>query len=337
MNIFEIIYYTGYLIKKKIKLSNQKKLPVRVVSIGNISTGGTGKTPATISLAENAREKGFKPCILTRGYKGNMKDICFISKGDGPLIDVKMAGDEPFLMAQYLKDIPIVKGINRYEAGLFALNHLPDDKKPDLFILDDGFQHWGLYRDKDIVLIDSINPFGKNKLLPFGRLREPIKEIRRADIIVLTKTDLEENNINKKVQKIKEEIRKYNSNAPVFYSRHMPLYFKNIKGDIYPLNHASGKNFYGFCAIGNPESFRRTLISLGAELNSFKKFRDHYNFTQADINQIINEAKKINSDWIVTTEKDIMKLAKLNLPENLIALAIKFHVDNEFYVKVLGR
>ncbi len=337
MNIFEILYYAGCSAKKKIKLSNQKKLPVKVISIGNITTGGTGKTPATIAIAEKAKEKGFKPCILTRGYRGDASDICFISKGDGPLMDVKTAGDEPFLMAQYLKEIPIVKGINRYEAGIFALNNIPHEKKPDLFILDDGFQHWGLYRDKDIVLIDSMNPFGNNKLLPVGRLREPISEIKRADIIVITKTDSGENNIDIGSHKTLKMIRKYNFNAPVFYSKHKPLYFKNINGVIYPIEWAAGKTFYGFCAIGNPESFKETLLSIGVNLKYFKTFRDHHNFTETDIRHIINEAKENNLEWIVTTEKDIIKVKTFNLPENLFSLAIKFHIDNEFYTEALGR
>jgi len=338
MNIFEILYYSGCLIKKKFKLSNQKKLPVKVISIGNITTGGTGKTPATIALAKKAREKGFNPCILTRGYRGNIRGICFISTGDGPLLDVKMAGDEPFLMAQYLKDIPIVRGINRYEAGIFALNNLPDNKKPDLFILDDGFQHWGLFRDKDIVLIDSKNPFGNNKLLPSGRLREPVSEIKRADIIVITKTDSWRTNaVAGNIEKILITIKKYNLHAPVFYSRHEPLYFKNINGDIYPIEWAAGKAFYGFCAVGNPGSFKETLISIGANPKIFRTFQDHHNFTKTDIQNIIKETKGNNIEWIVTTEKDIMKLKTFNLPENLLSLAIKFRIDDEFYTEVLGR
>ncbi len=337
MNILEFLYYTGCSIRKKIKLSSQKKLPVKVISIGNITTGGTGKTPATIALAEKAKEKGLKPCILTRGYRGNAKGICFISTGESPLMDVKMAGDEAFLMAQYLKDIPIVKGINRYGAGMFALNNLPHEKKPDLFILDDGFQHWGLHRDKDIVLIDSINPFGNYKLLPSGRLREPISEIKRADIIVITKTDSEEDIIDSNLNNTLKMIKKYNLHAPVFYSKHKSLYFKNINGDIYPLEWASGKNFSGFCAIGNPESLKRTLLSIGVKLDYFKTFRDHRSFTETDIRYIINKAKENNSKWIVTTEKDIMKLKTFNLPENLLSLVIKFHIDDKFYTEALGR
>lgn len=337
MNIFEILYYAGCSIKKKIKLSNQKKLPVKVISIGNITTGGTGKTPATIALAKKAKEKGFKPCILTRGYMGDASGICFISTGEGPLMDVKIAGDEPFLMAQYLKDIPIIKGVNRYEAGMFALNNISLERKPDVFILDDGFQHWGLYRDKDIVLIDSMNPFGNNKLLPFGRLREPVSEVKRADVIVITKTISGKNNKKVDMRRILNTIKKYNLHAPVFYSNHKPLYFKNIAGDVYPIEWAAGKAFYGFCAIGNPRSFKETLISLDVNLKFFKSFRDHYNFAEADIQYIINEAKENNSDWIVTTEKDIMKLKKFNLPENLLSLAINFHIDEEFYTVVLER
>jgi len=245
MTIFERLYLAGYSIKKRYKLNNRKKLPCKVISIGNITLGGTGKTPAVIALAQKARGNGFRPCILTRGYRGTAKGPCFVGIGDGPLLDENRAGDEAYLMALKLKGIPIIKGKDRYEAGIFALNNLPGDSRPDLFILDDGFQHWGLCRDNDILLIDGTNPFGNGKLFPVGSLREPVNGISRADMIVITKKD---GSRDLKTDGVLEEIRKYNKKAPVFFAVHKPSRFITVNGDPFLLNGQRAKSFLVFAA-----------------------------------------------------------------------------------------
>jgi tetraacyldisaccharide 4'-kinase len=368
----EFLYYLGYSIKKRHVFKNQKKLPHKVISIGNLTLGGTGKTPATIALAEEAREIGFKPCILTRGYRGRARGPCFVSRGERPVLDAYQAGDEALLMAEKLKGVPIVKGKDRYKAGMFALSSLSPALCPDLFILDDGFQHWGLFRDKDILLIDSSNPFGNRRLLPLGSLREPISEISRADLIVITKVPSEQQSAfsNQKsvdtpslilpprwpachpsgrggmgggghrqgsgVKALSEEIRQYNTRAPIFFAGHMPSKFIKANGDKIPFELTKNKRFFGFCGIGNPQSFRKTLLSADIELTGFKPFRDHYRYSQGDIQEIIRNAKGCNADWIVTTEKDIMRLKDFALPENMVSLCIEFSVDERFYEEVLG-
>ena len=343
----EFLYYLGYSIKKRHVFKNQKKLPHKVISIGNLTLGGTGKTPATIALAEEAREIGFKPCILTRGYRGRARGPCFVSRGERPVLDAYQAGDEALLMAEKLKGVPIVKGKDRYKAGMFALSSLSPALCPDLFILDDGFQHWGLFRDKDILLIDSTNPFGNRRLLPLGSLREPISEISRADLIVITKTDktriqnsefriLPTTRGKSEVNSLIEEIRQYNTKASIFFAEHMPSKFIKANGDKIPFELTKNKRFFGFCGIGNPQSFRKTLLSADIELTGVKPFRDHYRYSQRDIQEIIRNAKGYNSDWIVTTEKDIMRLKGFALPENVVSLGIEFSVDERFYEEVLG-
>jgi tetraacyldisaccharide 4'-kinase len=334
MTFLEFLYYLGYSLKKRYALKNQKSLSHKVVSIGNITLGGTGKTPATIALAEEVRKRGFKPCILTRGYKGTIKDPCFVSKGEGPLLDEYQAGDEALLMAEKLKGIPIVKGKDRYKAGMFALSSLPSALSPDLFILDDGFQHWSLFRDKDILLIDSTNPFGNRRLPPLGSMREPLCAINRADIIVITKTD-EVRGHKSKVKNLVEEIKNYNSTAPIFFARHRPLKFTTPTGDIMSAELIKDKRSFGFCGIGNPQSFRETLLSANIRLTGLKTFRDHYRYNQGDIQLITRDAEKSGAGWIVTTEKDIMRLKGFNLPENMVSLGIEFSADEMFYDDVL--
>jgi tetraacyldisaccharide 4'-kinase len=341
MTVIEFLYCLGYSIKKHYALNNQKRLPHNVLSIGNITVGGTGKTPATVALAKEAKKRGFKPCILTRGYRGVAKGPCFVSTGEGPILDEYHAGDEALLLAEKLKGIPIIKGNDRYNAGIFALQNLKSRilnlKSQILFILDDGFQHWRLHRDKDIVLIDSTNPFGNGKIVPLGLLREPLGALSRAGIIVLTKTDAFSNHhsaitIQQSISNsLIEEIRQYNAKAPLFFAAHNPLKFITPTGDIFPLEWAVGKRFFGFCGIGNPASFTETLLSTNIDLIGFKPYRDHYRYGPGDIRAIKRAAEKSGAEWIVTTEKDIMRLRGLGLPENLVSLDIEFSVDERFY------
>lgn len=354
MWIFESIYYLGYSLKKQYSLKNQKQLPAKVISIGNITAGGTGKTPAVIALANEALSRGFIPCILTRGYKGRAKGPCFVSMGEGPLMDAMDAGDEPFLMANKLKGVPIVKCADRYKGGMFALQNLKDMEtrrhgdteidsltdspirrftdSPIIFILDDGYQHWKLFRDKDILLIDAENPFANGKLIPLGLLREPLKEIKRANIIVITKAD-ESQNI--KLNILSDEIKQYNSKAMIFFSGHKPLRFIGNMGETMPLKWARNKNFFGFCGIGSPSSFKKTLVSTGCDLKGFRAYKDHYRYKQQDIENIVKKARKNNSEWIVTTEKDLTRLRGLDVPDNFVAVSIEFSIEKGFYDEAL--
>jgi tetraacyldisaccharide 4'-kinase len=382
MTLIERLYYAGYSFKKCQAIKHQKRLPCRVISIGNITFGGTGKTPATIAIAEEAKKRGFIPNILTRGYKGKKKGPCFVSTGEGPLLSNEEAGDEPMLMAEKLKGVPIVKGEDRYKGGVFALQNLEDTLEdtetrrhgdtetalftdspihrfthsPIVFILDDGFQHWNLFRDKDILLIDGMNPFGNRRLLPLGPLREPLSAIGRADIIVITKTDGTRKSAvppthpsswrgesegggdssQRPINSLVKEIRQYNTKAPIYFAGHSPAKFTTASGDIFPLEWAKKKRFFGFSGIGNPASFKDTLLSTGLDLKGFKSYRDHYRYNSRDIENIIEDSKKSNADWIVTTEKDIMRLRVLNIPANLVALSIEFMVSGGFYSEVFN-
>ncbi|MDP1758173.1 MAG: tetraacyldisaccharide 4'-kinase, partial [Thermodesulfovibrionales bacterium] len=258
------------------------------------------------------------------------KGPCFVQKPEIKNNSSLLYGDEPLLMSEILKDVPIVKCADRYTGGMFAIEQL---SAKTLFILDDGFQHWKLFRDKNILLIDAENPFDNRRLLPVGLLREPLKEIARADIIVLTKTgDIRQ----AMIEDITGEIKNYNSKAPVFLSMHKPSGFVKLSGETMPLEWAKEGlfPFFAFCGIGSPESFKKTVLSTGCSLKGLKKYSDHYTYKQEDIEDIIKEAKAGNADWIVTTEKDMVRLRGMRLPENLVALAIRFAIDEKFYAEV---
>jgi len=326
MGIFEFLYYIGYRLKKFYSLKRARALPSKVISIGNLTVGGTGKTPAVISIAKRLLDTGLEPCILTRGYKGKAEGPCFVSIGEGPLMSAEFAGDEPTLMAWKLRGVPIVKSSDRYEGGLFALREL---KRDFVFILDDGYQHWALKRDIDILLIDSKNPFGSKKLLPIGILREPVSEIKRADIIVLTKTRTMPEGLLK-------EIRKYNHDAPIYCSYHKFSEVRRPSGEEVSVSDIVGKSAFAFAAIGEPESFLETLKEAGIIVKGFKAFRDHYFFKERDLRAIKEQADRLAAQWIITTEKDIIRL-KEGFFDNLIVACIEFETEERFFEDILRR
>jgi len=334
------MYYLGFSVKKHYSLRNQRRLPHKVISIGNLTVGGTGKTPAVMAVAGEAIRRGFVPVILTRGYKGKGNAPCFVTTGSGPLLQVDDAGDEPFLMADKLSGVPIVKDPDRYEGGMFAL-HAPQSplmnpKGEIVFILDDGFQHFHLYRDRDVVLINVANPFGRNLLLPFGQLREPPGSLERADIIVITKNETAGDNEISRCGTLIEKLRKYNARAPVFQSAHLPVSWRLGSGERKDTGWIAGRKVFGFCALGDPLSFRRTLTSAGAVVAGFRAYRDHYQYGEADVGRIRAEAGKCGAEWIVTTEKDIIKIGNRDPADDLLVAEIRFAAEDSFYEELFS-
>jgi tetraacyldisaccharide 4'-kinase len=332
LGILSAIYRTGLSCRKllyKSGLKKSKKLPVKVISIGNITLGGTGKTPAVIASALEAKTRGFKPCILTRGYKGKTRPPCLTDSKTKEFLETRQTGDETVLMAESLRDVPIVKGKNRFLSGAYALGGLGPDSI-NVFILDDGFQHWSLYRDVDVILIDASNPFGNEKLFPEGILREPIESLSRADIIVITKSDMVD---EESISSIKQRIKQYNPEAPIYTARHKPVSLINISGETRSLDWLSNKNIYAFAGIANIRYFKFMLKTLGANIIKFKKFRDHYFYSQNDLKKIKKESEGLE---IVTTEKDLVKLRELDVPGNISALKIEFSIDKDFYNHLFG-
>lgn len=338
MDLLERIYYAGFRIKRRWSLSRRERLPCRVISIGNLTVGGTGKTPATIALAQEAQNRSYAPVILTRGYRGTAPGPCFVTTGSGPLLSANEAGDEPYLMARRLSGVMIVKGPDRYTSGIFALDSIrrntPAPGPGTLFLLDDGFQHFRLYRDMDIVLIDAEDPFGSNRLLPFGRLREPLPALERAQIIVITKSGMKMDGRGPGIEQTINKVREYNTRAHLFIADHLPVSVADRDSNEHPVSILSGKKVFGFCGIGNPASFSKTLRDTGAAVTGFRHFRDHHRYTKADLTLLAQEAAALQCEWIVTTEKDIIKIEHLDLPENILIIKIEFSIDSSFYDRV---
>jgi tetraacyldisaccharide 4'-kinase len=254
-------YLYGLAVRIRINICEKKKkkeLPGFVVSIGNLTVGGTGKTPAAAMIAEWALKEGYRPAILSRGYGGKHKGKTFeVSDGQHLFCTPAEAGDEPYLLAKKIEGVPVILSKARCEAGLLAFER----HGSNFFILDDGFQHIRLKRDLDLVLLDATSPFGNMRLLPRGPLREPVDHLQRADVFIITRTGQGTSLIM-----INDLKRKFGG-KPVFQSEHVPesLVLPNL-GNTHAPDFIRGKRVVAFAGIAKPEAFRDTLIKLGAEI-----------------------------------------------------------------------
>lgn len=275
------------------------RLKTKVISVGNITVGGTGKSPLVIWLAQQLHKMDKKVVILSRGYKRKMKTPVIVSDGEQIYISPQNAGDEPAMMARRLKGVPVVVGSDRTWIGQWAegLYH------PDVFILDDAFQHRRLYRDLDIVVINQQNPWGNGHLLPAGPLREPIASLKRADLILFSHSNNEVKN-----KCLQREIRKI-TEVPILTSHHQPCCFVAVKNnDEIALNAMPSKDIMAFTGIGNPLSFFTMLMNLKFSLKETETFSDHYWFTKGDIESLVQKARASGASAVVTTEKDAVRI-----------------------------
>lgn len=294
-------YAAGQKIDRQLKLNRQKALPRPVVSIGNVTVGGTGKTPMTIQLAEWLLDWGFHPCVLSRGYGAESKAARQVDKDSW---DWRQFGDEPLLIAKTLPGAWVYAGASRYEAGILALQEHPDI---DVFLLDDGFQHRQLARDLDLVLVDGDRGFGNKHLLPLGPLREPLSALGRAD-------------------RVGAIFRGSSGSEPPesfpqadFQATLQPLGFRLIgesshKSPFRNFDTTTQENLlpgpvHLFSAIGSPQGFRDTVSGLGIEIEGETIFPDHHPFTEQDISRVLDECRK-RKVVPLTTAKDEIRLVK---------------------------
>lgn len=307
----------------------QTQLPCTVISIGNIVVGGTGKTPAVASIANLLQEAGYKVAILLRGYgRRSSEKISIVSDGEKCLCSRIECGDEAYLLAHQLNDIPIIVGKNRVDTGKIAYEQF----NCNVVLLDDGYQHRQLTRDIDILTIDATQPFGTGSLLPIGTLREPKSSLKRASIILLTRTD----SPHKPIEDLKNEIKRHIPNSSILESIHHPtsLYelgnqgYPNDKSQTTPMTDLNGKQILAVCGIGNPNAFKTTLQNLNPDLIELLTFPDHHIYSNSDIEKIIQHAKQVKAEWIVTTQKDEDKLSSLSQHIPVLVLAIELVITD---------
>jgi tetraacyldisaccharide 4'-kinase len=307
------------------------KLAAPVISVGNLTTGGTGKTPlvewvcraVARELSESDGEQtGGRVCVLTRGYgRENPNTQVVVSDGTQVLADERTAGDEPLLLAQNLLGIAaVVANANRVAAGEWAIENL----QTKVFVLDDGFQHLRLARDLDIVTIDASNPWGGGSLLPYGRLRETRAGLSRAGCVVVTRTDQVED-----VASITAAIQKQLGPAPIFSSRMVTTRVRALDGENVELQNFSSQPVAAFCGVGNPESFFKHLRREGWTPVFTRAFADHHNYVQSELDAVVEEARAQGAAALVTTAKDAIKLSGFELKLPCFVLEIQISIDDD--------
>ena len=317
------VYQVGVEIHRwliNVRVLRDKTLGVQVITIGNLTVGGTGKTPVVEKFARELCDAGRNVAILSRGYRSKPQPFHrlllnkillredqtpprVVSDGKSLLLDSEMAGDEPYMLASNLKDVVVLVDKDRVKSGRYAIEKFGCDT----LLLDDGFQYWRLRgRRHDVVLIDRQQPFGNGHLIPRGTLREPPSHLARAQTIFITKSD-------GNTAGLRGRIAKLNPAAAVIECVHHPLYLEDVfTGERRGLDLLRGKKAASLSGIAQPESFEHSLVTLGAELVYSKRFADHHRFTQQEILNAINRAKKRQADTIVTTQKDAVRFPKID-------------------------
>jgi tetraacyldisaccharide 4'-kinase len=291
------------------------RLSCAVISIGNLTVGGTGKTPLTSHVAALLRDSGYRVGVVSRGYRrrGGSAPL-LVSNGRALLADAQGAGDEPYLIARDNPAVPVAVGADRVAAARLLVRSF----SPEVLVLDDAFQHRRLARDLDLLLVDGRDPWGNGRMLPRGPLREPVASLARADAFVLTRSS------GTIPAELASALERFNPGAPVFHCRLEPRGFVTAEGETVGLASLKGFSAFAFSGIARPERFEDDLRALGVGMAGARRFPDHHRFRRRDLQEIVREARRCRADVLVTTEKDLVRVA--NTPEGsppLYALAIQ--------------
>lgn len=303
-----------------VRILRDSTLGVQVIAIGNLTVGGTGKTPVVEKFARELRDEGRNVAILSRGYRSRPTPLHerlvnkillredttpprIVSDGKSLLLDSETAGDEPYMLASNLKDVVVLVDKDRVKAGRYAIEKFGCDT----LLLDDGYQYWKLRgRRHDVVLVDCQQPFGNELLLPRGTLREPPSHIARANTIFITKSD-------GRTAELRRRIAALNPSAGIIECVHNPLYLEDVfNGQRFGLDAIKGHKVASLSGIAQPESFEHNLVKVGSELVYTKRFADHHRFTQQEILNVINRSKKRQAEMIITTQKDAVRFPKID-------------------------
>lgn len=319
-----------------------------VISIGNLTVGGTGKTPVVEKFARTLQDNGRRVAILSRGYKAKKPPLLrrlqrkwlgmerrkprIVHDGKRLLLDSRFAGDEPYMLAKSLKDVIVLVDKDRVRAAMHAVH----DMRCDTLLLDDGMQYLPLKHRLEICLIDRQAPFGNEHLLPRGTLREPPLNLRRASYIFITKSDGSDNS------ELIARIRCYNRTAEIIETSHQALYLQNLYSDErHPLEWLEGKYIGAISGIARPESFEEKLVALGAKLEITKRFADHHRFTDKELSDFMSRCVRRDLDAIVTTEKDSVRFPHkpltLDVPIYFLRVEIQILTGHESWQSLVDR
>jgi tetraacyldisaccharide 4'-kinase len=308
-------------------------LSTPVLSVGNLTVGGTGKTPVTAFLAEYMTGQGLRPVIVSRGYGGrsagtaDRNAVKVVSDGQSVLLDPFSAGDEPYLLAMKLPGVPVLCHPDRYMAGRWAERHF----QPDIILLDDGFQHMKLHRDYDLVLMDALSPMGNGRVLPAGPLREPPTALRRATAVLLTRCRDSESGDHARLwlERIAPEL-------PVHTSEFKPAGLCPANGSpAAGLHEFSGKRVVAFCGLAHPGQFFRMLADAGLNVGQCLAFDDHQSYGDAEHRRITAACEDIGAVAALTTRKDLVKIQSTPLPCPLYAVDMELHLHQREWLAAM--
>jgi tetraacyldisaccharide 4'-kinase len=292
-----------------------EEVSVPVISVGNITVGGTGKTPIVEWLARRLAAEGRRVCILTRGYgRRHPSRRVLVSDGQRLLAGVHDSGDEPQLLAEALLGISaVVCDANRVAGAKWIVNELGSD----LIILDDGFQHLRIKRDLDILTIDATDPWGGNRLLPAGRLREPLRGISRAGVMIITRSELSSN-----IPSLRERLGKLNGVAAIMVASTVTSNYRelNSRSSAVSIDTLKSRPVLAFCGVGNPVAFFEQVKQAGWSVHRTVEYRDHYFYNQHDIDRLEDNARRNGIETLITTTKDAIKLRDVKFSMSCFAL-----------------
>lgn len=288
-------------------LLRSRRLACPVIAIGNLTLGGTGKTPAVELAARTLQESGVEPGIVSRGYGRSTAGVRVAADRGGILCDPRSAGDEPFLLARRVPGVPVVVGENRFEAGKLCVERFG----VRALVLDDAFQHRTLHKDLEVVLINGRAPWGNGRLFPRGPLREPLTALSRAHLVIVTRPP----DFGVAVDEIFATIRRHNAGAPLVLADVEPVEcWEAQSARLLSPEALAGRRLLAFAGIAYPEGFSGTLAGLGATVTGFRKFADHHWYEQRDLDLLAEHARRSGAEGLVTTEKDWVRLLALPLP-----------------------
>jgi tetraacyldisaccharide 4'-kinase len=326
--LFSPLYSRLMVLRARLYLCGRLKrhrLPVPVISVGNLTLGGTGKTPLVIFLAKFSQKLGLRPVVISRGYQGSAAGrVNVVSGGERILLSPREAGDEPWQVAKELPGVAVLTGKKRVFPARYAVEEL----RSDLLILDDGFQHLALDRQLDIVLFNCNKPLGNGRVFPGGPLREPLSALSRADCFMLTGCpDESGDNANAFVAMLGRRFPGKN-----VFTSHFQLHSVFFHGSarMVPVQQMKGKKVIAFCGLGNPVAFRRDLVRAGFEIAFFQSFADHHRYREADATMLEGLLIQKGADLLLTTEKDYVKLQGFHWRYPLGVAQGETMVDNHF-------
>lgn len=326
MRLREAFYRTGIL--------RVKRMDVPVISVGNLTLGGAGKTPVVQYLARMLQREGMKPAVISRGYGGKVRSrVNIVSDGSSLLLDAREAGDEPRLLAETLRGIPVLTGAARIHPARKAV-----DRGADVLILDDGFQHLALGRDIDLVLFHADSLAGNSRVFPGGDLREPVKALNRTHAFVLTNTS---DRNRERATRFAELLSTRFPGRPVFLAEYVPTVALTGEGGQWVrecgLDAIRGTPLHAFAGIAFPERFAQTLNELGLDVRGFTALADHQRYGRGNLSEIVRQAKEEGAEACITTEKDMVKLIGIPVSMPIYALRMEVRLGVEFDAFIIDR